>query len=187
MPRPNSCWRHIVINTHSSWLHGDKRGFRSRKHRIHSSGDYKSPPPKFEHAGLRVYQQQRSDDEIQIPYEIRPIVGRAIAEHLKQSNYRLLAVAVAVVHTHFLVELPDFIPKIKSIVGEAKRKSSRAVKNWLPGAVWSAGGTFKRVESRNRLRTVHDYILFEQGPGAWTWSYRDKDLKGMFRRKRPSK
>jgi len=31
-------WRHVIINTRGTWLHGDSRGFRNRKHRIHSSG-----------------------------------------------------------------------------------------------------------------------------------------------------
>ncbi|HEX3314753.1 MAG TPA: hypothetical protein VHR72_07680 [Gemmataceae bacterium] len=31
------------LSTYGSWLPGNPRGFRSRKHRIHSSGDYKNP------------------------------------------------------------------------------------------------------------------------------------------------
>jgi hypothetical protein len=43
---PGNKWRHVIIKTRSSWLHGDERGFRDRGHRIHSSGDYKHGPPK---------------------------------------------------------------------------------------------------------------------------------------------
>lgn len=48
-------WFHIMWSTYGVWLHGDPRGFRDRFHRIHSSGDYKHPPPKGEHAGLHRY------------------------------------------------------------------------------------------------------------------------------------
>jgi hypothetical protein len=57
-------WRHIVCNTKCSWLPGDDRGFRSREHRIHSSGDYKNPPPKNEHEGLRRYQEEKSGETV---------------------------------------------------------------------------------------------------------------------------
>jgi hypothetical protein len=52
MPKPGMRWRHCVIGTHNSWLPGDPRGFRAIDHKIHSSGDYKNPPPEGEHSGL---------------------------------------------------------------------------------------------------------------------------------------
>jgi len=45
-------WIHAYWSTFGVWLPGDPRGFRSRGHRIHSSGNYKDPPPTGEHAGL---------------------------------------------------------------------------------------------------------------------------------------
>src|SRR5205814_7189946 len=60
MPRPGMMWRHVVISTRRSWLHGDRRGFRSRGHRIHSSGDYRDPPPQGEHEGLLGYHETRA-------------------------------------------------------------------------------------------------------------------------------
>jgi hypothetical protein len=47
-------WRHVIISTRRSWLHGDAREFRSRRHRIHSLGDYRNIPPAGEHAGLTI-------------------------------------------------------------------------------------------------------------------------------------
>src|SRR5262249_17500638 len=51
MPAEGKLWRHVIISTLNSWLPGDPRGFRAVNHKIHSSGDYKNPPPG-EHAGL---------------------------------------------------------------------------------------------------------------------------------------
>jgi REP element-mobilizing transposase RayT len=173
MPRPGRIWRHVIINTIGSWLHGDERGFRSRKHRIHSSGDYKHRPPPGEHEGLYEYHQERSQDEVHI-----------VAKYLLDQGYRVLAVAVTKVHAHFLVELPGPLSDVKEIVGQAKRSSSRAVKKEMPGAVWSAGGTFKRVLNSEHSKSVHDYIIFDQGFDAWTWTDQDGTLDGRFGRKR---
>ena len=76
---------------------------------------------------------------------------------------------------------------MKRIVGDAKRISSRAVKEWLPGSVWAAGGELVICETRGHLKNAVDYVLYDQGPGAWTWSYRDVTDEGMFGRKRPPK
>src|SRR3954447_13436852 len=105
MPRPGMLWRHIIINTKSTWLHGDPRGFRSRKHRIHSSGDYKNPPPPGEHAGLHRYHKDRSSQEVTIPRELRPTIGRTLLAHLRSSGRRVFAIAVGRVHAHGVVEL----------------------------------------------------------------------------------
>jgi REP element-mobilizing transposase RayT len=184
MTRPGMRWRHVIINTLCSWLHGDERGFRSRRHRIHSSGDYRNPPPEGEHAGLHQYHVERSREEVTIAKELRKAVGVAIMRHLLNEGYRVLAVAVGKVHTHGLIELPENLRQVKAVVGEAKRKSSRAVKKELPGNVWAASGTYKPVETSGHLESAFGYILYEQGADAWTWSFRDRSCEGMFGRKR---
>jgi REP element-mobilizing transposase RayT len=184
MPQSGMAWRHVIINTLNSWHHGDVRGFRSRRHRIHSSGDYKNPPPKGEHAGLLRYQLSISGDVIEVARELRAVVGRAIVATLLEMNLRVLGAAVADRHSHFVVELPAELGGVKRIVGEAKRKSSRSVKQWLPGRVWSAGGTYKLVKDRGHLLNALDYVLFDQGEDAWTWSYRDGDFQGRVGRKK---
>jgi hypothetical protein len=93
-------WRHNIINTKDTWLHGDPRGFRNRKHRIHSSGDYKHRPPKGEHANLHRYMKDKSKEEVTIPYELRQIIGRAIMTYLKEIGIRVLAISVGKVHSH---------------------------------------------------------------------------------------
>src|SRR5829696_2802622 len=100
MTRPGMRWRHVIINTLCSWLHGDERGFRSRGHRIHSSGDYRNPPPRGEHAGVLRYHEQRSREEVTITKDLRKRVGGAIVRHFLREKYRVLAIAVGKVHTH---------------------------------------------------------------------------------------
>jgi hypothetical protein len=186
MAQPGMLWRHVIINTFCTWLHGDERGFRSRKHRIHSSGDYRRRPPKGEHAGLHAYQVGKSRREVTIERTLRPVIGRTILEALLGEHYRVIAVAVGKVHARALVELPETIRTVRATVGGVKRLSSRAVRDDLPGTVWAAGATYKRVVNDEHLTEANDYILFKQGPGEWTWWFRDRSREGMFGRKRPA-
>jgi REP element-mobilizing transposase RayT len=107
-----------------------------------------------------------------------------ILHDLQEQSHRVIAVATDKVHTHALVELPTDLHQVRDIIGQAKRKSSRAVKTKLPGKIWAAGGTFKRVNDRDHLDAAHDYIIYDQGDEAWTWSFRDPSDEGMFKRQR---
>lgn len=185
MTQPGMLRRHVVINTHGTWLHGDQRGFRNRKHRIHSSGDYRNPPPPGEHAGLHAFHAARCPDEVTVAADLRSAVGRAIVQFLLDAGYRALCVAVTKVHAHALVELPIDLRKVKRIIGEAKRFSSCRVSGSLPGAVWSAGGKFVPVTTPDHLERAYDYDLYDQRPGAWTWSFRDRSGAGVMGRERP--
>jgi hypothetical protein len=106
--------------------------------------------------------------------------------HLIACDHRVLAVAVTKVHAHVLVELPNNIVRIRDIVGQAKRRSSRAVKDLMPGSIWAAGGTYKPVRDADHQRNVHAYVLYDQGSDAWTWSFHDNSPEGRFRRPRPA-
>ena len=46
---------HLIWGTYGSWLPGDPRGFRTRRHREHVEGDYKHPPPPGLYEGLHAY------------------------------------------------------------------------------------------------------------------------------------
>ena len=95
------------MGTYRASLPGDRRGWRSRGHRIHSSGDYKNPPPADEHDGLLQYNRARSDEAIIIPPRCRAVIGGCIVDHLTAESYRVLAVSVSRTHAHILAELPD--------------------------------------------------------------------------------
>ena len=185
MPAPGMLWRHVIINTHGTWLHGDRRGFRIRHHRIHSSGDYRNPPPRGEHARLHRYQKQKCPNEVTIPRDLRPVVGRSLLQFLQAKGYRVLCVSVGKVHAHAVVELPVDLRTVKRIVGEAKRWASYAVGASIPGALWSAGGEFVPVLDREHLKAAYEYDLYKQGPGAGSWSFKDNSMDGAFGRKRP--
>src|SRR3982750_4620481 len=106
MHTPDCRWWHVMIGTHCSWLPGDHRGFRNARHRVHSSGDYRNPPPENEHEGLREYHQQRSGEPVKIPRAARLLVARAIGESLTSMDYMVWVVAVSATHAHIVGELP---------------------------------------------------------------------------------
>jgi hypothetical protein len=106
--------RHVVLNTHSTWFHGDPRGFRARGHRIHSSGDYKNPPPPGEHASLHRYQLEHSAPPTILPQKVYAVIGNAIVENLTSRGHELQAASVNATHSHQLVWLPNNVKEIKT-------------------------------------------------------------------------
>jgi hypothetical protein len=177
-------WRHVIVNTHGSRLHGDSRGFRTRGHRIHSSGDYKTPPPRGEHKALHEHHKARCPVEVTIPLDLRPILGRSIVRFLLDLRLRVLVVSVGKVHAHSVVELANDLREVKRVIGEAKRFSSSMVTHSIPGRLWSARGKFVPIEDDQHLTSANEYDLYEQGRWAWTWSFRDRSMTGIIGRKR---
>jgi hypothetical protein len=116
MPLPPWTWRHIILNTKNTWLHGDDRGFRDRKHRIHSSGDYKNPPPEGEHPGLHRYFAERAGEEVVFDEDAKVTVGRAVLQSFRTMIYVPQCIAVGKVHTHFPREASE-----RLCAGETRR------------------------------------------------------------------
>jgi REP element-mobilizing transposase RayT len=175
MPKDGMRWWHVIISTWNSWLPGDRRGFRSRDHDIHSSGDYKSPPPPDEHAGLRHYHQQNSSDPIIIPDDCRETVARTIIAKLNKLDCRVLVVSVSGMHCHFLAELPDRLEEVRQIVGQCKSKSPHAIRDRVPGRVWAFRGSFIRVRDRKHQLNTFGYIKKQKG--AWIWEFTQDEEK----------
>jgi REP element-mobilizing transposase RayT len=167
-------WRHVVISTYNSWLPGDPRGFRSKKHKIHSSGDYKHRPPVGEHSGLHGYSQKISGQPIVIPADLRAEVGMAMLGKIQKLKYRILVLAVAGMHTHMLIELPDNMDEIRQIIGQCKTVASHKIRDRLPGRVWARVGSFDPVDDADYQRNTYHYILRQKD--AWIWSYRDGEV-----------
>jgi hypothetical protein len=173
MPHPGLIWRHVIINTRGSWLHGDRRGFRSRSHVIHSSGDYRHPPPPEEHAGLLDYQQARVAPALRIPRAVRGRVGKALLARCRLEGWRVLAVGVSDAHAHLLMELPLDRLQARCAVGRCKGAASFAVREVLPGGVWGQRGDLEPIRHRRHQLNTYRYIVYKQGPKAWTWSFTD--------------
>ncbi|MEM9416175.1 MAG: transposase [Planctomycetota bacterium] len=173
MPQPGKVWRHGIIGTYGAWLPGDPRGWRSRKHKRHSSGDYKQPPPPGEHAGLFDFNQRHRPAAVTLPEPLRATVGERFREALEKQDHTVLALCVAGQHAHFLCELPLDPARTKHCIGLAKKASSRAIKREMPGRVWAAGGRYIIVDTPTYQQRVYHYIIRHRDEGAWVWTFRD--------------
>jgi REP element-mobilizing transposase RayT len=117
-------------------------------------------------------------DRIRIPIGVRRSVGEVLVRNLLDAGHRVLAVSVSSDHAHILVELPEPRAVVKQIIGDAKGGASRQVRKQLPGRVWSAGGEYKLVRTKEHLRCALRYILRKQGADSWTWSFRERPPRG---------
>jgi hypothetical protein len=161
-------WR-VDIGTFCSWLPGDQRGFRSHDHNIHSSGDYKNPPPIDEHEGLRDYHEDRSPKPIDLPRALRLRVAAAIAGALMKGGHRVLVVSCADRHAHIVSELPVDLRAFNKAIGDAKARSSLAIRRWLPGRVWAHDDKHDMLDTRSYQLNAFRYVRNKQGPKAAVW------------------
>jgi REP element-mobilizing transposase RayT len=168
-------WRHGILNARCSWLHGDERGFRSRNHRIHSSGDYRHRPPAEEHAGLRRFHGSRSGEPVKFEFAIRAVILMHFVEKMRKLGYRIIAASLGEQHLHFLAELPFDLDEVDRIAGKCKQRASHAVRKELPGSVWSEGGEFKWINGSDHLQNAYSYIRTRQEPGTVVWSHRPEE------------
>jgi REP element-mobilizing transposase RayT len=169
-------WQHIMLGTRCSWLHGDRRGFRDRGHRTHSTGDYKNPPPESEHAGMRRYYEKRSGKPVDFDLDVRIQVCREFVVKMQKLGFRIIACSVGKRHLHALVELLSEYREKRKVVGICKQKASHAVRKLLPGNIWSEGGEFKKIKDAGHLKNSYEYIRTKQEAGTIVWSHKpDED------------
>lgn len=175
MPLPGYAWWHLILSGHCTWLPGDARGFRSRAHRIHSSGDYKNRPPEEEHKGLRCYNQDHAAKPRFFQPEHRKLLGETVLAAITRAELRCLAVAVGASHSHLLVECQDDYMVARRLSGRLKQVSSFAVRDFLPGKIWAKGGKPIRIKDQRHQQQVFFYILeHAEKEDAWVWRF-DQD------------
>jgi hypothetical protein len=92
---------------YGAWLLGDERGFRTRHHREHVEGDYKSPPPVGKHDKER---RRSMKSLVQAPVVLTPvwrqIIGAAVQQRLDNLGAFVLCIAQGGQHLHLLAKLP---------------------------------------------------------------------------------
>jgi len=188
-------WYHLMANTYGTWPPGDPRGFRTRKHREHIEGDYKSPPlpGKYEREYRRAKRLMKRPPVFLSP-PAREVVVEAIRYALVGVHaLELLALAISSQHLHMLVRLPESLRRKPTLskrglrmssvddparhyMGIAKKESSKqlaAEKLVAPGGVWAKRGKIVPIADRPHQVNVYHYILDHIREGAVTWSFRE--------------
>ena len=167
-------WRHVTLTIHLAWRPGDPRGFRNHAHRIHSSGDYRSPPPPGEHAGLLRHsfrlnpRPPRPLDAVAVRYQVL----HALLTKLEGVGVEVAAIAVCPTHAHVDARLPRDLPAAKAVVGAAKQRASHRVRSLHPGTLWARGGSYKLVKDLAHQRAALNYIAFKQEAGSVVWTFK---------------
>ncbi len=162
-----SDWVHVMTSTRGHWLPGDPRGFRSRAHRIHSSGDYRNPPPPGEHKGLHRHAENLSDRAIRLASSQIEAAGEAIVAKLGRMDVPLAALALDSVHLHVLMCAGN--EDAVRLLGRAKQAASHALRAEIPGRIWGRSSHAVRIRSQAHGRQVKRYILDHAECGAWVY------------------
>ena len=174
MPLPGCAWWHLIFSTKSSWLPGDPRGFRDHGHRLHSSGDYKHPPPPDEHEALLRHNQRRAGPTVIVDAPLQPRIGEALLQKTDAIGARVLCVTVSRTHAHLLIELPADADGVNREAGRLKQFASHRVRDAVPGALWAKSGEPIRIRDRRHQHRVYRYILdHARKENAWVWKHDD--------------
>ncbi|TVQ54274.1 MAG: hypothetical protein EA377_06050 [Phycisphaerales bacterium] len=164
---------HAICTLHRQWLPGDSRGWRSRQHRRHSSGDYRNPPPPEEHAGLRRWVNQRltGDPKFLLPQQLG-IVGSAFLFKLIKMQCAVSILSCSATHLHVLYESRADDAMIE--LGRAKQYSSYKLRH-PSGRLWAAGGKIIRPNDQMHVENIFGYLdNHARKESAWVWRH-DRD------------
>lgn len=168
-------WYHVNGNTYGTWLPGDKRGWRSRHHKVHVDGDYKNPPPPGTYDALHKHAESVIDrPRVSLDLNQRRLVGQALVEMLLKQEVELLALSIDAVHFHLLARFGD--RPARTIVGRAKKHATFTLqREGHNGRVWGKRTRILPINDRSHQVNVFNYILSHADRGAWVWNYRAQD------------
>ena len=165
-------WFHVTFSTYGTWLPGDPRGFRTKEHKRHSSGDYRSRPPQGEHAGLRTLARKTMrGTPVTLTLTQRKTCARAMIEKLTERGCEVIAIAVGGQHVHLQLRMEDH--DVKRVVGSAKQLASHRVRDEIPGTIWASGCRADPIRSREHQTRVFEYIVRHRSEGAYVWTIHD--------------
>lgn len=186
-------WYHAMASTYGSWLPGDPRGFRTRRHREHVEGDYKSPPAP------RRYETRHADARRRLkrPTVVLGAVQRQIVldefrATLVDHDVSVIAIAVAATHLHVLAQFParpakpTFIERglrrtsaiddpVRHLMGIAKQWSAKRLVregHVASGPIWGKRGKIVPIRDRRHQINVFNYVAQHAEEGAEVWTFR---------------
>jgi len=166
-------WFHITFAPYGAWLPGDPRGFRTRHHREHVEGDYKSPPTVGIHdVRLNRSRELLHADPVQFTPRERHLVLMALLERFVDSGVLIVAAAVSREHVHLVLKCRS--AEVRRLVGLAKKNA------WF--ALRSRGRRSRIRAKRCRAEPIRDrshqlnavrYVLRHVNKGAAVWRFGD--------------
>ncbi len=164
---------HAVCTYYGQWLPGDERGWRSRRHRLHSSGDYRNPPPPGEYEKLHIHAHKvMAGGPVALGTDELPRVGLALITKLLKMGCSVRCLSAGSTHVHLLYD--SFAEDAAIELGRAKQYASLKLTT-RPGRLWGKHSKIIVVRDVQHARSVWRYILDHAAKEqAWTWRY-DRD------------
>ena len=166
-------WYHVGGNTYGTWLPGDPRGWREKRHKKHVEGDYNNPPPK---GSGDAYHEHARDLLTQPPVHLdttqRKAVGRALVERFVALDIEILTLSLDAIHFHLLARFPD--NQVRPRLGRAKKHAYHELRDrGLIGKLWGGGSNVVTITDREHQLNVFAYIGRHKEHGAWVWTFRE--------------
>jgi hypothetical protein len=181
-------WYHLMANTFGTWLPGDPRGFRTRHHKQHIDGDYKSPPSHRYDIQHRAAKNGMKRSPVYLSPDARRCAVEAMLHALRDVHAtEVLCLAINDVHLHLLARFPDgsgrrVAERTSAIddpprhyLGLAKQWSSKAMKarGLVDAGAWARRGKIVPIADREHQVHAFNYIIGHIDQGAAVWSFRD--------------
>ena len=170
-------WHHVNGNTYGTWLHGNRRGWRSRHGRDNCVGDYKNPPPDGMYDRLEDYSRRvMTGEPVILTPDQRAAACGAMIEKFASCGVTVLALSMGAKHYHILAHFPD--TRVRHWVGLAKKYASYILSELdLPGRVWARKCRPLPIRDRSHQVNTFEYILAHRQQGSCVWTFRDGLLK----------
>ena len=182
-------WYHCIATTYGNWLPGDPRGFRTRGHREHVEGDYKSPPPEDMYAGRHnVARNRLKRPAVHLNNSARLLVLEEVLKSFEQHGIEGLAVSVSPTHMHLLARFPlkrkqptlderelrtsAVDDPVRHFIGQIKQWSSKRLirEGLLDGGAWGRRGKIVPITHREHQVNTYRYIVAHQQMNAAIWT-----------------
>jgi hypothetical protein len=162
---------HIMCHTYGTWLPGDPKGFRTRHHRRHVDGDYKSPPPagKFDRLH-QASQDLMKRDAVHLDPAQRKRAVEEIVKSFAKWKIELKTLAIDEIHLHALARVLDHNPRHH--MGLAKKECSAYMKRdgLAPqGGLWAVRCECVPIVDNRHFENVDGYIRDHEADGAVVW------------------
>jgi len=166
-------WYHVNGNTYGTWLPGDPRGWRERKHKKHIAGDYKNPPlPGSGDALHRYAKMLLKQPPVHLTVAQRVVAGRALVEMLVDQEIEMLVLSLDAIHFHLLGRFCN--AQVRPIVGHAKKHAYFQLRNLgFVGRLWENGTHVVPITDRKHQLHAFRYICNHGAKGAWVWTFRE--------------
>lgn len=166
-------WFHINGNTCGTWVHGDTRGWRSRHHRDHVTGDYKHPPAPGMYDRLETWSENMMGKEpIRLP-DPSPSSARA------GNGLRVTVAGGAGGYSLARRGALSHPWEVCESIGQASRgpgEETLILHRFKTGhrrTPWAKGCHVLPIKDRAHQVNVYNYIRRHGHKGAFVWTYLD--------------